>query len=294
MKNLIVTTLILLTVLGCGLRFTYPHLNWLIPFYVDDYISLNREQSSLLGKRLVRVLDWHCSTQLPAYARTLKDVVNDLEDRHAPFDIQKLRFYANQINSHWRDLKIQLGLQVADVLVTASDEQLAQLVQNVEKGNTAFKNKYVDLPPATMKKKRGQSMVRHVNQWLSELTPIQKQAIDDWSAQIKPLAADRLSHRERILAQFENLLVRRKNDPNFKAVFLDWLVNLDQMRTLAYQKKLDYNTNLTLGLLDTISRSLTAGQRAYLVKRIDSMVTDFDKLSCGPSMAHLSLPRIEG
>jgi hypothetical protein len=293
MKTLIVTTLILLTLSGCGLRLTYPHLDWLIPFYVDDYISLNQEQSSLLGKRLEQVLDWHCSTQLPAYTQMLKDVVNDLEDRHAPLDIQKLRFYAKQINSYWHELKIQLGLQAADVLMTASDEQLAQLLQNVEKNNTAFKREYVDVPPATMKQKRSQSMARHVHQWLSELTPMQKQAIDDWSAHIKPLAADRLFHRQRILADFENLLVMRSNAPNFKTVLLEWLVNLDQRRTPAYQEKIGYNANLTLELLDTLSRSLTAGQRAYLVKRIDRLVADFDKLSCGPSMALLSLPRLE-
>jgi hypothetical protein len=84
MKKLIFAIGLLLLVTGCGPRLIYPHLDWLIPSYVDDYISLNREQSGLLEKRLLEGLDWHCRTQLPVYAQSLRELAKDLEDPRQP------------------------------------------------------------------------------------------------------------------------------------------------------------------------------------------------------------------
>jgi hypothetical protein len=60
------------------------------------------------------------------------------------------------------------------------------------------------------------------------------------------------------------------------------LVNLDQIRTIDYQKKIDYNTEVTFKLFMKIDRSLDPTQRAYLLKRIGSLAADFEKLSCDP------------
>jgi len=282
MKKLIFSICLLLVVLGCGPSLIYPHLNWLIPFYVDDYISLNRKQDSLLEKRLLRVLDWHCRTQLPVYARSLGDMAKDLEDPHQPVSYERLQDYSNRFITHWRELSKKIGSEMADILATASDEQLAEMFQNVEKRNNKFKSEYVDIPLKELEKKRKKRLAKDLKHWISRLTPEQKQAVSDWSDQIKPLAADGLRNRERVLAEFKNLLAKRRHDPDFKEAFVSLLVNFDQMRALDYQQKIDYNTEVTFKLLMKIDRSLNPTQRAYLVKRIDSLVADFEKLSCDP------------
>jgi hypothetical protein len=282
MKKLIFAIFLLLVVSGCGPRMIYPHLDWLIPFYVDDYISLNREQSSLLEDRLLRVLDWHCRTQLPVYTQSLREFAKDLEDPRHPISYERLQYYSDQFITHWRELLKQIGPEMADILATASDEQLAELFQNIEKGIKKFKSEYVDIPLEKLEEKRKERIAKDMKQWISDLTPEQKQAVSDWGDQIKPLAADGLRNRERVLAEFKNLLTKRRQDPDFKRVFVALLVNLDQMRTPEYQKRIDYNTDVTFKLIMKIDRSLTPTQRTYLLKRIGSLAADFEKLSCDP------------
>ena len=125
MSKLIFSFCLLLVVSGCGPRLIYPQLNWLVPFYVDDYISLNPEQSSLLEERLLRVLEWHCRTQLPAYARLLREMAKDFEDPLHPVRYERLQYYSNQFTTHWQELSKEIGPQIADILATSSDEQLA-------------------------------------------------------------------------------------------------------------------------------------------------------------------------
>ena len=284
MIKLIFSFCLLLVVSGCGPKLLYPHLNWLIPFYVDDYISLNREQSSLLEERLVRVLDWHCRTQLPAYARSLEEMAKDLKDPLHPLSYERLQYYSNQLTIHWRELSKKIGPQTADILATASDEQLAEMFQNLEKRNNKYQSEYVDIPLDELEKKRKKRLAKDLKEWISRLTPEQKQAVSDWSAQIKPLATDGLRYRESVLTEFNNLLAKRRHDPNFKEDFVALLVNFDQMRAPDYQKKIDYNTEVTFKLLMKIDRSLNPSQRAYLLKRIDSLAADFEKLSCDPAL----------
>jgi hypothetical protein len=282
MKKFIFTICLLLVVSGCGPRLIYPHLDWLIPFYVDDYISLNREQSSLLEKRLLQVLDWHCRTQLPVYAQSLRELAKVLDDPRQPVSYERLQYYSNQFITHWRELSKQIGPEMADLLATASDEQLAELFHNIEKRNTKFKTKYVDISLEELEEKRKKRLTKDLKQWISRLTPEQMQAVSDWSDQIKPLAADGLKNRESVLAEFQNLLINRRHDPDFKEAFVALLVDLDQMRTPDFQKKIDYNTDVTFKLIMKIDRSLNNTQRAYLLKHIDTLAADFEKLSCDP------------
>ena len=138
MKKLILVIFLLVLLVGCGPRLIYPHLYWLIPFYVDDYISLNQEQSSLLEKQLLRVLDWHCRTQLPVYAQSLRQLAKDLEDPRQPITYERLEYYSNQFITYWKELVKKIGPEMADILKTASNEQLAELFQNIEKRNNKF------------------------------------------------------------------------------------------------------------------------------------------------------------
>jgi len=288
MKRYILIILLMIGVSGCSLRMTYPNLDWLIPWYVGDYITLNPEQSGLLDKRLMHALDWHCRTQLPVYAQGLKDLANDLDDSRLPLNVERLKAYADQLNVLWREIKIQIGPEIADIMVTASDEQIAELFENLELRNNTFKAEYVDIPLDRLEQKRRKKMIRRINRWFSEITQEQKQAVVDWSAEIRPLAADGLDHRQRVMAELRNLLTTRQDDPDFKGAFVDLLTNIDQRRSALYQKNIDANTDLTLMLLAKIERSLTSTQRSYLLGRINALSADFEKLNCDPATAHLS------
>jgi len=287
MKRHILIILFLFGITGCGLRMTYPNLDRLISWYVDDYITLNQEQSSILDKRLMRALEWHCRTQLPVYIKTLKDLANDLEDPRLPLSVERLNLHADQLKRFWRAIKIQIGPEIADILATASSEQIAELFENVELRNNAFKAEYVDIPLGRLEQKRSKKMIKRINRWFSEITPAQKQAVVDWSAEISPLATDGWDHRQRLTVELRSLLTRRE-EPGFKDAFVDLLVNIDQRRTPDYQNKIDGNTDLTFMLLVKTVRSLTPTQRSYLRGRIDTLAADFEKLNCNPATAHLS------
>lgn len=73
LKSLLLLIALSLLVTACSrVGLAYRNLDWLIPWRLDDYLSLNREQQAWLKPRLQAHLDWHCSSELPRYVDWLQ------------------------------------------------------------------------------------------------------------------------------------------------------------------------------------------------------------------------------
>ncbi|MGD8523095.1 MAG: DUF6279 family lipoprotein [Desulfobacterales bacterium] len=283
MKKHIVFLCLLLGLAGCSAKLIYYHLDWLIPWHVDDYISLDRDQRTMLENRLIQQLEWHCHTQLPDYAASLRKLGDDLRNPAEPISLEKLGYYNRTISKHWKELMKSIGPDIADILMTASDDQIAELFANLEKHHQKLKAEYISKSPEILDRNRQQRMIKRMEYWLGSVTAEQKKAVADWSSQLEPIAADWLQNRERMQTKFQRLLKGRTMDPDFKVNLVGLLVDAENYRSAAYQLKIKTNTNMTFLFLQRIDRQLAPSQRSYLLKRIESLARDFDQLSCDPA-----------
>jgi len=277
--------LIAVVLMSCGPRLVYPHLDWLIPWYLSDYISLDSDQKSMLGDRLSKLLDWHCRTQLPAYATTLRELRQDLARHSGQLNPAMLQAYSARLTALWKELLQQIGPDITAILATATDAQIDELFVNLEKQNKKFKEEYVDLPPDELVQNRAERMVKRAKYLISKLNAEQKQAVSDWSSQLTPIAEDWLQNRRVVQAGARRLIASRHTEPGFKAAMQEFIINPERMRSADYQRKIDINTTVTINFLVKLDRLLTTEQRSYLLDRLDSLAADFDALarSCNPA-----------
>jgi hypothetical protein len=282
MKNRALIFLLAIVLAGCGPRLVYPHLDWLIPWYVSDYISLDSDQKTMLEDRLSKLLDWHCRAQLPAYATTLRALGRDLANSSEPVDTATLKTYNTRLMALWKALLQKIGPDITAILATATDAQIDELFHNLDKQNQKFKKEYVDLPPDELIQNREERMVKRTKYWISKLNPEQKQAVSDWSSQLVPIAGDWIQNRERIQSEARRLLGQRRDNPEFRTAIQELIVNPESIRTAEYQRKIDINTAVTIELLVQLNQLLTEKQRSYLLDRIESLAADFGTLSCDP------------
>ncbi len=280
-KNLLIPVILIILV-GCSTRVVYFHLDWLIPWYISDYISLDKEQKNMLEKRLLALLDWHCRTQLPVYAETFRALGNDVADPESPITVERLEFHFARLMELWKVLLHNVAPDIIDLMLTASDDQINELFNNLAKRNQEFREKYVDLPAQELNKNRQKRMQKNLAYWISDLTPAQRQAVADWSSGLMPIAQEWLQNRERVQAYARTLLEKREDSPEFREKMLDLIVYPEYMRPADYQKKIDFNTNLTLQFIIQLDRLLTSEQRQHFLKRIESLASDFDQISCNP------------
>jgi hypothetical protein len=282
MKKLATVIIIALSLTACGTRLVYHHLDWLIPWYVGDYISLDSDQKSMLEKRLSKLLDWHCRTQLPAYAVTLRALGRDLAHSADPVDAATLQAYYTRILALWKELLQQIGPDITAILATASDDQIRELFDNLARQNQKFRKKYVDSAPDELTQNRQKRMIKRLKYWISDLNSGQRQALSVWSMQLTPIAEQWVQNREVIQAEARRLLDSRDDNPEFRLDMQGLIMHPENMRSAAYQRKIDINTGITLQLLLQLDQMLTEDQRSHLLGRVESLAADFDTLSCDP------------
>ena len=70
-----------LTLTGCSAtQFIYNRVDILVRWYLDDYVSLDRDQRAQFDERLDAFLEWHRREELPEYVVLLDDALTILDD----------------------------------------------------------------------------------------------------------------------------------------------------------------------------------------------------------------------
>ena len=79
--GLVARCLLLLTLTGCSAtQFIYNRVDILVRWYLDDYVSLDRDQRAQFDERLDAFLEWHRREELPEYVVLLDDALTILDD----------------------------------------------------------------------------------------------------------------------------------------------------------------------------------------------------------------------
>ena len=79
--RLLAGCLLLVTLTGCSAtQFIYNRVDILVRWYLDDYVSLDREQQARFDDRFDLLIEWHRRDELPGYALLLDDALTILDD----------------------------------------------------------------------------------------------------------------------------------------------------------------------------------------------------------------------
>ncbi len=285
---LLLSAALALLLSGCSrIQFAYNQLDWFLPLYLQSYMELSDAQSAYVKEHVKNFLSWHCSTQLPAYARLIRDAANSSQAGH--IERAELERYNQRIENFWASIIKQAGPAISEVLSNASDKQLEELFNGFEEGNREWLAKFQEQTAEELRNDYLERMTGELERWFGPLNRIQQQAVTRWSHQFSPLGIEGLSARVRWQSRLRALLEQRENLPFFNAAFEELVINPGMLGSSAYQNRLDNNREVTIDLLYLVINNLGETQRKHLGNRAESIARDIDKLVCTgdkPQIAH--------
>ena len=91
-----------------GTTFVYNRLDFVLPWYVDDYAELNSQQDVYLDELLAPFLTWHRNQELPAYIEIIDGIEGRLDqpltgaeiaDVFAEFEAGLRQFYSATVRT---------------------------------------------------------------------------------------------------------------------------------------------------------------------------------------------------
>jgi len=270
-----ITALLLLG--ACSLlQLTYNNLNWVIPWYVDDYIALNDQQEDLLDTLIKKELRWHRTTQLPLYARALRQLSGDVE---SGFTDAKITVYVTDFERARKALMQETATHLATLLRTASDKQLDDMFGKFEEYNKEFFETYIGRSPEELRRRRRERMEGTFSRWLGPLTKTQRGAIDHWNQQHGSIAREVFTYRKQWMMRFRTVLSYRRDPERLTKDLQQLFVEPHLYSPPTYLAKRKRNITLGKKLFLAVMNAATNAQRERLRETLDSYARDFEQLS---------------
>jgi hypothetical protein len=271
--------LVLLLAACSRIQLAYNNLDWLLPRYLASYMPLSDDQDDLLEMRVNHFLHWHCSTQVGVYAQLLREASSRFQS--GALTRAELVAFNNRVEQAWAGILHQAAPAIADILVTADEDQVQALFEGFDKRNTEWLEDFEETSEEELRRGYRSRMSKELRRWFGRLDRRQQQALDEWSERFQPLGLEGLHYRQRWQARLHEIVDNRGDRKRFYRDFAELLNDPVSLRTPRYRQRIVHNRDATIDMLYTVIRNLGEQQKHHLQKQVKSVAGDFDSLACG-------------
>lgn len=263
---------------GCStIRLSYGQAERMGVWYAESYVSLDRQQSRLLGQQLVDFKQWHCSTQLAGYAAWLREVGEEFQPG---VNAERIAMRLADLQQFARVMGDHAAPRLEAISHSLSDAQLAELQRSFDKGNRKYRDRWIDVPEPTVRAERAKRLQARIEWWIGPLGKRQRSLVEAWSRELRMTGPDTLASRTRWQSELVRTLQYRSRDTQRVAQLRSLLAEPDRYWTPGLLEQVEANRNLTIDLLVGIANAMDEAQSKRVRARAAALAADLDALVC--------------
>lgn len=277
MKSLKVFTfiLLLLSLSACTVKLVYNNLDWVVKWYVDDYISLTAEQKPIFNAHLAELLHYHRQHHLPEYASLLQDIAREADQG---LTVDEIQSYQNRFGHLIETLVAEAIDPLTILLAQMNDQQVQALQDGFDKANRSFIERFISTSEDAQRQRQAQNLAKMLQRFVGSLNTQQLAMIQHWSTEYHLMGVEFLQTRLGWQAQFLDMLAER-HQADFKQRLHAFLLSPAAQQSVVYQEKVANNQQLMWLLLVNINSSLDAKQKQSLQRNLHKLAEDFTELA---------------
>lgn len=279
-KTLLLLVALTLIVAGCSrINLAYRNLDTLIPWWIDDYLDLNRDQQKRFRAQLRDHLSWHCQTQLPAYLGKIEQLQHQI--RRDEINEATLRARYQHAKQAMHAIAQAITPTATQLLQDLDDEQVKTLNEALEKDHREREEKYLQPPLDRQISERAERMGERVEHWLGKVSAAQRQRILAWAHTLgeqNRLWLDNRLQWQRALSD----AVARRHEAGFDERIARLLQDGEAFWTAEYRAGFDRIEQAALELASDLYALSDADQRRHLDGQLENLRRDLSSLACLP------------
>ncbi|MDU9020824.1 DUF6279 family lipoprotein [Pseudomonas corrugata] len=273
---LFIALLLLLT--ACSrIGLAYRNLDLIIPWTLNDYLDINREQKDWFNERLKEHLSWHCTTQLPGYLDWL-DRLRSMVQTNQVTD-EALQQRTEEAKAAIAETAREITPSAIELLQGLNDEQVDDMDAAFTRDQRKRQQEYLKPSLQQQIQERSERMEKRLNDWLGPLNIAQRQRVVAWSTALGDQNQQWIANRAHWQNQF-SAAVAQRHAPDFPKRIEQLLVNRESLWTPAYREAYNNTEAQARSLLIDLMADSTPLQRERLLKKIDGVKKDFSDLKC--------------
>lgn len=285
-KTFISLWLSLTLLVGCSqIGLTYRHLDFIIPWSLNDYLDMNASQKDWLDERLKEHLSWHCTTQIPGYLDWLDRLQGMVENNQV--NQEQLKARTAEARQAIATLSKEITPSAVELLRQLDDQQVGEMQAAFAKDLRKHEDEFVDQPLDKQISERAQRMEKRLTPWMGKLNAAQQARVMQWSTSLgeqNRLWIDNRAHWQSLLLA----AVKQRNAADFDQKIASLLQDRQTFWTPEYRATYDHTEQAAISLIADLMAQSTAEQRQKLLAKIADVRKDFTDLSCYKSMKKAS------
>lgn len=255
----------------------YRNLDVIIPWTLGDYLDMNGEQKGWFNERLKEHLSWHCTTQMPSYLDWLDRLQSMVASNQVTDDALQAR--ATEAKQAIAETAREITPSAVELLQGLDDKQVAEMNEAFAKDQRKREVQYLKPSLDQQIKERGERMEKRLNDWLSPLSPTQRQRVAAWSNALGDQNTQWIANRVHWQKQFSAAVAQRQS-PEFPQRIETLLVDRERLWTPEYRQAFAKTEAQARSLFVELMTESTPTQRQRLQTKIEGVKKDFSDLKC--------------
>lgn len=259
---------------GCGIKFWYNRLDWVVPWYVDDYVELTSSQETRLEELMVTKTRWHRSQELPRYIEWLEHLSRDIEQGSVAANYEA---HNEQMRDFFRTLLEEVGLEVVAIMTELSDQQVEELLETLADNDAEYLEDYREESEQERIEDRTENIEDSLKEWIGRLTQEQKGMVAQWAMSLKSTTEERMAYR----ARWQNALattLENRADESGEAAVKQLFRGFEQYQSEQLKAAYAHNREVNKAYLLELYETLTDKQKKRMLNRLNSYKEDFVEL----------------
>ena len=285
-KN-ILQAFVLMTMLfgltSCSTKIAYNNLDWIVSWYVDDYVTLTDSQENEFDETLDAFLLWHRNTELKNYIVQIKSIQTHLNEG---IDRSNIEEYVTSIKSFLQVSLIKAEPDVINFAYSLSDKQAGSFLAEFERQNLNKIEKFEEKSNEKRLEDRLEKLEEQISSFVGKLNEQQLILLKNGNTQLLSSFEERIkfrrnwanSIREAYVLRAQSLGESEKNKTLFELALKQSILQAESLRSDKYVNILEHNQTVRIDTLDKILNSLNKKQLAHLNSKLNETIKDLEAL----------------
>ncbi|WP_322414065.1 DUF6279 family lipoprotein [Vibrio sp. 16] len=254
-----------LLLVGCGTKFVYNNMDWLLIEYLEDYVDLNSDQESLIEQRVALLSEWHRSEEIPNYVEHLDELMTlDLKNLTAA----QLNAQEEKLRAHTDRIVKRVAPDLAQLIHKLSDEQVDELMDNIRVRHSKYKAKYSQLNEEEVRQVYAERIAESMENWLGRLTKDQERLVEQWSNDLQITTSDWSDHQTNLRIRISQLLNQRSDLNATEREMNTLLVDSESLYSPMLRSKIEHNRDVATRYIVEIATQASDKQIEHYRKEL--------------------------
>ncbi len=277
-KIIVLLTVFLIT--GCSTKFAYKNLDWLIHWYVDDYVELNDAQEQKFDQYIAQWQQWHIESELPKYQAHLEELAQDIRTQN--ISIARMDYHQEKARQHWYRFREHIAPGVVEMAKTLDEEQITYFFAALEKENVEDEERDAKRAKRSDEERKERWIERNednIENWLGKLNAEQKSLIENTYGNFQSTSQYWVTYKRDYQRAMRAVFASPDRGEAFTQAMIELINNPESYRSQEMLDASAHNERETKLYLFTMFGLSSEKQREHLVDEINKLRDDVVELA---------------